>query len=482
MDEPSARYQQSQLFVDRQDLITSKKEDHWFDRKSIRIQPDTLANTLVAFANAEGGTILIGVNDAGEIEGIDKFPDKVNELRWAAVTFTTPPVTHSVRLIECTSRLGMPDHVLALEVPPSSSVHKNKNGDAYRRAGSSNRKLGFEELLELSHDKGLVIYDSSPVAGSTYRDLNANRVEEFVSSVGGTTDPKIILKARGLLAEQSSSLVPTVAAVLLFSDNPERFIPSAFVRVLKYNGTQPQYGRANNASFDQRISGSLVTQIAEAERVLSDLLPNFIRFSEATGRFETVPSIPKSVWYEAIVNAVTHRSYSQQGDHIRIALFDDSLEVSSPGRLPGLVRLDNIRYTRFARNPRIARVLADLELVKELNEGINRMFSDMALAGLPEPELRQPDAGFKVTLYARTQSSGGSATSEWDNSVIQFILQDLNLTGRASIALTVAGTGLSAPTVRRHFQRLSDAGIIERVARSATDPRAYWILRQTEYK
>ena len=107
------------------------------------------------------------------------------------------------------------------------------------------------------------------------------------------------------------------------------------------------------------------------------------------------------------------------------------------------------------------------------------MFADMDAAGLPEPELYQSDSGFKVILRTQPKPSASSSSGEWSNPVIQFILQDLNVTGRASIALTVAGTGLSAPTVRRQFQRLSDAGIIERVARSATDPRAYWVLKQT---
>ncbi|MEZ4564081.1 MAG: ATP-binding protein [Thermomicrobiales bacterium] len=177
---------------------------------------------------------------------------------------------------------------------------------------------------------------------------------------------------------------------------------------------------------------------------------------------------------------MTHRSYSQQGDHIRVVLFDDRLEVTSPGRLPGPVRLDNIRYTRFSRNPRIARILADLQIVRELNEGVNRMFADMASAGLPDPELHQSDSEFKVILYIRNRASEDTPDSEWDNPVIRSIMRNLSETGRASVASTVAETGMSAPTVRRHFQRLSDAGIIQRVARSVTDPRAHWIPRKPD--
>ncbi len=89
------------------------------------------------------------------------------------------------------------------------------------------------------------------------------------------------------------------------------------------------------------------------------------------------------------MNAVTHRSFSLGGDHVRVELFDDRLEVESPGRLPGLVRLENIRSTRFARNPRIARALSDLGYGRELGEGVNRMFEEMNRVGLPDPVYHQ---------------------------------------------------------------------------------------------
>lgn len=125
-------------------------------------------------------------------------------------------------------------------------------------------------------------------------------------------------------------------------------------------------------------------------------------------------------------------------------------------------------------------MLADLKFVQELNEGVNRMFADMALAGLPEPGLDQSDSGFKVTLFFTAQPSRDAMSSEWDTAAIRFIMRELNENGRATVARTAAGTGLSTLTVRRYFQRLADAGIVERVARSATDPQAYWILQSPD--
>ena len=119
----------------------------------------------------------------------------------------------------------------------------------------------------------------------------------------------------------------------------------------------------------------------------------------ADGRFEWLPIIPEEVWIEALVNAVIHRAYSNFGDHIRISIFDDRMEVSSPGRFPGVSPpedLTNVR--RFARNPRIARVMSDLAYGQELGEGLRRMVSVMESRGLRRPTIRQTAGGTEVAL------------------------------------------------------------------------------------
>ncbi len=140
MDSRSADYQQAQLFADDPSLVSNKTEDHWFDRKSIRISPEALANVLIGFANADGGTLVIGVENDGTITGVDAYTDQVNNLRQAAIDFTSPPVRHSIQLLSCTLDDGSPEHVLAIEVPPSSQLHRNKRDEAYLRFGDQNRK------------------------------------------------------------------------------------------------------------------------------------------------------------------------------------------------------------------------------------------------------------------------------------------------------------------------------------------------------
>ncbi len=227
--------------------------------------------------------------------------------------------------------------------------------------------------------------------------------------------------------------------------------------------------------LDVRIGGTLPSQIKQAQDVLLSNLQSVIRLDSNSGLIETVLELPRFAWLEAVVNAVTHRSYSHQGDHIRVQLFDDRMEVESPGRLPGSVRIDNIRHTRFSRNPRISRVLADLKFVQELNEGVNRMFEEMERAGLPEPVLQQTESGFKVTLYNNLALREAAYSGNVPRG-FELVMEELTKVGYVTVNRAVQLTGLSAPTVRRHLSRLASAGVVERVATSATDPTAFWVL------
>ena len=207
-------------------------------------------------------------------------------------------------------------------------------------------------------------------------------------------------------------------------------------------------------------------------------LRQLTRLDEATGRFITIAELPRFAWLEAIVNAVTHRSYSLQGDHIRVKMFDDRVEVESPGRLPGSVRIDNIRHTRFSRNPRISRVLADLRLVQELNEGMNRMFEEMSAAGLPEPRLEQTDAGFRVTLFTSDEAEQALVRNIVDAVPDAFApaLERLFLDGVISTGQAADLAGVSPPTARRYLRALAEEGLIARQSRSPRDPSSHWRL------
>jgi ATP-dependent DNA helicase RecG len=192
------------------------------------------------------------------------------------------------------------------------------------------------------------------------------------------------------------------------------------------------------------------------------------------GTFEDVPLVPEDAWLEALVNAVVHRSYSVTGDHIRVEVFDDRIEVSSPGRFPGLVRLDDpMRAVRFARNPRIARVAADLDFGQELGEGIRRMFEEMRAAGLNDPMYHQTSGNVTVVLSAEPADRALDATLPEETRVIVAALREADRLSTGEIAEVL---GMSRPPAIRRLEALREAGVVEWVGKSPRDPRAYWRL------
>lgn len=475
-----AEFRQAHAFVSDPSRVSSKAEDQWFDRKGMRVSPEGLANLLIGFANADGGTILVGVTDDGTIEDIKSDPTHVNKLRQAAANFSRPTVKHAVVEMPCPRSDGSAGNVLAFEVPPSDTVHRNHREETYLRVGDENRKLSFEAAQELHFDKGQSVFDRMPIPGTSIADFTPDLVERLTTQLSSTADPTTILKARGALIEVDGRLNATNAGMLLFGSNPQMHFPNALIRVLRYDGITAESGTRQNLTLDERIDGPLPEQIARADELISSILPKVIRLDAQEGKFGSFTVIPRDVWLEALVNAVTHRSYSNQGDHVRVRVFDDRIVVESPGRLPGSVNIHNIRHTRFSRNPLISRVLTDLNLVQELNEGMDRMFRVMDLAGLRAPVLEATEAGFKVMLPTERRAGpkdGGfesGSNLERGLKIRTLILAELDATGRASVSSLAQSTGLSAPAVRRHLKRLADEGEIVRVARSANDPTGYW--------
>lgn len=445
-------------------------EDQWFDRKSARVGERELADTLIAFANAEGGTVIVGLWN-GVVEGIAAAgPAKLARWQQAAIDFTVPPVPHKAKLVECRNARGGRDRLLVVEVGVSERVHTNRKDEVYLRVGDENRRLTYSQRQELLYDKGQASYEVTPVAGAGVDDLNRGLLGNYANSLEHP-DPERLLDARGLLT-RSGEL--TVAAVLLFGTNPQRWLPAASVRVLRFGGTERGTGARQQLLSDVRIEGPIPLLLGEARQAISDALPAR-RALAGGGRFERIPLIPTEAWLEGLVNAVIHRSYSIGGDHIRVEIFDDRVEIESPGRFPGVVDMrDPLQISRFARNPRVARVCVDLRLAQELGEGIRRIFEEMRLAGLADPGYIQTAGSVRLTLSSAVVDR---ALEERLPRAARAVLRVIREAGRLSTGEVVDATGSSRPVVLRQLQALEREGLIEWVGKSKKDPRAYWKLR-----
>jgi ATP-dependent DNA helicase RecG len=373
-------------------------EDQWFDRKSARISPRDLGPPLTAFANAEGGIILIGLHD-GQVEGCRQYAEKMNSFRQAAIDFTVPPARASVSEVACINSRGEDDVLFAIRIDPDERVHEVKTGECYLRVGDETRKLSYAMRQELEFDKGQAQYDGGPCPGITMSDLDELLLENVRDGVGASS-VEGLMRARNLLTRSGEI---TNAAYLLFGHHPQDVFPQAYVRVLRYLTSERGTGArlSIEEGTDRRVEGPITQCLTKATEIIDELLPRRRRLA-ASGRFEATPIVPRVVWLEGLVNAMIHRSYSIAGDHIRVEIFPNRIEIESPGRFPGLRNPSRpSQLTRFARNPRIARVCADMHIGLELGEGIKRIFDEMHFGGHAVPVYQETSTSVRLILAER---------------------------------------------------------------------------------
>jgi ATP-dependent DNA helicase RecG len=411
--------------------------------------------------------IVVGLS-AGVVEGVGSRRRQVNEWRQAALDFTVPPVPARTREVACLNDRGEPDALLVIELEPSERVHANRREEVFLRAGDETRRLTPSQAQELVYDKGQAFFEGTPIDAGT-DELDGVLLGSYADAIVHP-EPLRLLQARGLVTRQGTL---TVGALLLFGEHPQDRYPEATVRVLRYRGTERGAGARQQLLEDTRLEGPLPRVIQASASEIVDRVPTRQALGW-DGLFGPVGLIPRDAWLEGLVNAVIHRSYSVMGDHIRVEIFDDRIEIESPGRFPGLVDpAKPLSVTRFARNPRIARVCADLRLGQELGEGIRRMFEEMRLAGLADPTYRQTSGSVVLTLSAEAVDRELEARLPRG---ARELLQTIRLGPRPSTGDLARALSLSRPVVIRRLRALEDEGLVEWVGKSPNDPRAYWRL------
>lgn len=453
------------------ELLLTAPEGQWFDRKSARIAARDLGKTLVAMANAEGGTIAIGLSD-GRCEGVDDRPSAQNQWRQAGLDHTQPPVRFEVALLPCVNHRGSGDHLFVIMVPPGDQVHTTMRDEAFLRVGDEDRRLSFEQRVELRYDRGDTTFETT--LSRTYGQaatLNEDSVAYYAQRVGHP-DRRRLLQARDLITRDGE---PFTAALLLFGTRPQQVYPEAYVRVLRYSGKERLTGTAQNLVGDVRCEGRLPQQIDTAREAVREALPQHKSLGP-DGRFGWFDIVPEEVWLEALVNAVIHRAYSNFGDHIRITIFDDRVEVANPGRFPGVASAQDLaNVPRFARNPRIARVMADLSYGQELGEGLRRMAAVMEASGRRRPVLRQTSGGVEITLFGvRIQRDELKEM----HPVSRLLYEQIVTAGRLRTGELIDLAGHSRPRVLQYLYWLEARGLVRRVGAGPTDPRAYWTAEE----
>lgn len=444
-------------------------EDQWFDRMSSRSKATSLADKMIGFANAEGGVIVLGIHD-GVVEGVDPDVDRLNEWRQAAFDFTVPPVRAGFREVSVKDADEALKSVVVVDVEPSEQVHANQKDEVYLRVGDENRKLRYREREELMFDKGQATFETRPLDDFDPEDLDDEVLASYADAVGHP-DALRLLAARGLIRGETY----TAAAVLLFASDPQIHFPEARIRILSYGASERGTGKRQQLREEVTLDGPIPRVLLAAQAEMRRLVPTRRALGQ-NGRFEEVPIIPEDAWLEGIVNAAVHRSYSLAGDHIRVEVFPDRIEIESPGRAPGLVRLsDPLNSNRFARNPRIARVCADLNFGQELGEGIRRMFDEMRLAGLTPPHYQETAGSVKLVLAALP----AEPVLEDLRSEYAEIVRLLRMEGPKSSGEIASHMDISRPTLIRWMKELESLSLVRWKGTSSRDPTAVWVARKS---
>lgn len=422
--------------------------------------PEALAEFLVAFANTDGGTIVVGLDEKGRlVAGV--YPEELESNLKAAERLCRPPVVVGWEQLEAESGAAF-----AITVPRSPELHSLADGRVLIRAGAENRPLGGEEIRALAATKSAGDFEAEAIPGARRDDLDEDVIAEYLDKrqqrqrrpVEQTPDE--LLREIGALTAEG---LPTHTGLLLFGKNPQKFVPHAGLIFVKFPGTTPG-GEGGLAGYGRReeFNGPLARIIEGAWQVVwSEMSVGAV----VTGlERQEISEYPPFAVREALVNAVCHRDYRLRGRRIEVRMYADRLEVISPGGLPGFITVDNLVEEHFSRNPRLVAGLFQWGYIEELGLGIDRMIEDMVNAGHPPPRFKAQPFSFTVTLYnARERKAAPkweSVMNERQARALQFIREKGRITSRDYQELC---PDVSPETLRLDLNDLVNRGILLRI-------------------
>ncbi len=334
------------------------------------------ADEIAAFANANGGVLLCGVTDKGEVQGMSR--EQLVELDSLLVEVSSDTIKPAVRLRTHHKQLPDGKRLLLVDVPEGDSQHDSPGG-SYVRVGGSKRKMTSDERLRLAQRRGqarFLSFDEQTVPDTGFRTLDESLWKPLLSAEGAA-DPELALRKLALLAPDEAG-VPrsTVAGVLLCTRNPEQWLPSACISATRYRGKD----RASGQIDAQEITGPLNRQIADAVAFA-------VRNMQVAARKEParvdLPQYSDKALFESLVNAVAHRDYSVRASKIRLSMFEDRLEIQSPGSLPNNLTVESMATRQATRNEALTSVLGRMSVETVRGSEDRQYFMERRGDGVP---------------------------------------------------------------------------------------------------
>jgi ATP-dependent DNA helicase RecG len=446
------------MVANLQQLIRSgESEIVEFKKSTGEIQE--ILETVGAFANSRGGTILIGVTKVGAVLGMNLGMDTLESLANTIQQQTDPKVFPSLTIAEVEGRT-----VIVLRVEESPIKPVLVQGRGFKRIGRNNHMLSSGELTRLFFASWEVSWDTGPVPEATVDDIDMDALRQFLRRARQERNmaidpeipvPEVLAKLELLYHGQVSR-----AAVLLFGKRPQQFLMSSEVRCGRFKGTQPLH------FIDMKvIEGNIIEQVPAAMEFIqrhismeAEIIPTQLERQE---RWE----YPLEALREAIINATCHRDYRDSGN-IQVRIFDDRLEVWSPGLLPeGLTIADLYRaHNSRPRNHRIARAFFLIRYIERWGTGTLRMIDLCRAAGLPAPEFAEVSGAFVVTFRKSKLTKKyleELELSERQMGAIEYVRQKGRITNQDYARLV----GVSRRTATRDLVMLVEKGIFRQIGK-----------------
>jgi ATP-dependent DNA helicase RecG len=442
----------TEITAEQARLLLSIDEDHFIDLKAVDVSPASITKAASGFGNTSGGEVYVGVDESVGSNGRERtwrgFPnvEAANGLL-QAIEGMTPLAGHYEATFLVAA--GMPGLVLHLTFAKTREVIHASNGKAYVRRGAQSLPIEGDEVLQrLKYDKGISSFEDELVDAELNTITNSAVIIDFLLRVVPTAEPDVWLEKQQLIAKKRS----TVAGTLLFSEEPQAILPKrSAIKVYRYK-TKAEEGERDYLFGDPiTVEGPMYELIYGAV----DKTKEIIEGIEKLG-VEGLQQIqyPTEALHEIITNAVLHRDYSIPAD-VQVRIFDNRIEIESPGKLPGHITPANILREQFARNPKVVRLINKFPNPpnKDVGEGLNTAFESMEKLRLKPPIIEERENSVVVTL--RHESLG---------SPEQLVMEYLETHDEITNAVGRELTGIkSENTMKEVFYRLRDRELLEQV-------------------
>ncbi len=476
----------SQITVD---YLQKKRENQYFERKGLGekdIKPTKIADELIGMLNADGGVLAFGVSDKGEIQDLKSLGEQLSHYRNLFIDFIEPHGNIKLEEIEVNGNLIFLYHV---DQDIERIFKRKDNENIFLRVDDKNRHLDRDAVRALEYDKQIRKFEDEIQPDFNFEDLDNKLIDGYKQKLNYQGSLLDLLVKKHLAIKKDGEHRIKKAGILLFAKDPEKYITSASLRYIRYEGVETKVGTEHNVVKDERFENNIPWIIGHVKNFLKATLKDYFFLDLETGRFNKVPEYPEEAWLEGIVNALCHRSYNVQGNAIYIKHFDDRLEISNSGPLPAQVSIENIRTERYSRNPRIARALEDMGFVRQLNEGVSRIYQSMEKSMLSIPEYIEKNGN--VYLILRNKISNHTKTIpdailktiqiNWGNynDTQKKILQYLFYHNQATVNELVDVTGINDKTVRLYLnQFMENEKILDRLSEKLRDKNAKYTFRK----